>query len=121
MKALILAGGLGTRLWPLSRENYPKQFIKINGESLLLKTYKRFLKICDKKDIYIITNNKYRFYVFNEISSLNDRIEDNLILEPIGRNTSGAVILSLVFLKEKARLKENESVFITPSDHIIIN
>lgn len=121
MKVVILAGGSGTRLWPISRENYPKQFIKINGESLLLKTYKRFLKICDKKDIYVITNEKYRFYVFNEISSLNDKIENNLILEPVGRNTSGAIILSLVFLKEKAKLKENEPVFVTPSDHIIIN
>lgn len=121
MKVVIMAGGSGTRLWPISRENYPKQFIKINGESLLLKTYKRFLKLCNKEDIYIVTNEKYRFYVSTELVNLNDNINDNLILETVGKNTSGAIILSLKFLKDKRNLKLTEPVFITPSDHIILN
>ncbi|MEF3279914.1 MAG: mannose-1-phosphate guanylyltransferase/mannose-6-phosphate isomerase [Elusimicrobiota bacterium] len=121
MKTIIMAGGSGTRLWPVSRENYPKQFIKINGESLLSKTYKRFLKLCDRNDIYIITNEKYKFYVINELFNLNKDIEKNLILEPVGKNTSGAIILSVKFLIEKIKVSVKESVFVTPSDHIILN
>lgn len=120
MKVVILAGGSGTRLWPVSRENYPKQFIKINGESLLLGTYKRFLKLINPEDIYIVTNNRYKFYVINDLSILNAKIEENIILEPVAKNTSAAILLSIKFLTEKKNIKESELIFITPSDHIII-
>ena len=57
MKVIILAGGSGTRLWPLSRENYPKQFLKIFGDkSLLLMTYERALKLANHEDIVIISH-----------------------------------------------------------------
>jgi mannose-1-phosphate guanylyltransferase/mannose-6-phosphate isomerase len=121
MKVLILAGGSGTRLWPLSRQNYPKQFIKINGESLLLKTYKRFLNICDKKDIYIVTNEKYKFYVINDLIDINSSIENNIILEPVGRNTSGAILLGIKFITNRSKSFMMESLFVSPSDHIITN
>ncbi len=120
MKVVIMAGGSGTRLWPVSRESYPKQFIKINGESLLLKTYKRFLKIVKKEDIFIIAGEKYKFHILNELSGLNERIEENLILEPSPKNTAGAIILSFKFLKEKKNLKNTEYVFFSPADHIIM-
>ncbi|MGC8867758.1 MAG: mannose-1-phosphate guanylyltransferase/mannose-6-phosphate isomerase, partial [Elusimicrobiales bacterium] len=120
MKVVIMAGGSGTRLWPLSRENYPKQFIKIGGESLLFKTYKRFLKICKSEDIFIVTNEKYKFYVINDLSTLNSDIEKKLILEPVPRNTAGAILLSMKFLKERTKIKDNEPLLISPSDHIIL-
>ncbi|MCX7642154.1 MAG: sugar phosphate nucleotidyltransferase, partial [Elusimicrobiales bacterium] len=101
MKVIIMAGGSGTRLWPISRDNYPKQFIKINGESLLLKTYKRFLNFISKDDIFIITNEKYKFYILNDIFEINQNIEKNIIFEPIAKNTAGAILLSLKYLKEK--------------------
>ncbi len=120
MKVVIMAGGSGTRLWPVSRESYPKQFIKINGESLLLKTYKRFLKIVKKEDIFIIAGEKYKFHILNELSGLNERIEENLILEPSPKNTAGAIILSFKFLKEKKNLKNTEYVFFSLADNIIM-
>lgn len=119
MKVVILAGGSGTRLWPLSRANYPKQFVKIKGKSLLSRTYERFLGISNRDDIYIITNEKYKFYVINDLIELNTDIEKKIILEPVGKNTAGAVILSSKFLTDVLKVKENEVLFITPSDHII--
>lgn len=119
MKIIIMAGGSGTRLWPISRDNYPKQFIKIDGESLLLKTYKRFLNLVSKKDIFIITNERYKFYVINDLFDLNPNIEKNIILEPVAKNTAPAILLSIKYIKERFKISDNEPIFITPSDHII--
>jgi len=119
MIVFILAGGSGTRLWPLSRDNFPKQFIKIGNENLLVKTYKRFLKLTDKKNIYIVTNEKYKFYVINDLSEINNEVEKNIILEPVGRNTTGAIILGIKFLVEKKKENPKSLIFVTPSDHII--
>ena len=62
MKIIILAGGSGTRLWPLSRERYPKQFIKLQGkkESLFQETFKRSLLLSNIDDILVVTNEKYK-------------------------------------------------------------
>lgn len=119
MKVVIMAGGSGTRLWPLSRENFPKQFIEIDGETLLTKTYKRFLKLVNPSDVFVITNEKYKFYVINSLSKQNPLIDKNLILEPLPRNTLGALILSLKYLKEKEKISDDEIIFLSPSDHII--
>jgi mannose-1-phosphate guanylyltransferase/mannose-6-phosphate isomerase len=86
MKALILAGGSGTRLWPLSRKNYPKQFLKINGErSLLQQTAERLLNLLSLDDIVVMTNKEYRFHVGTDMSSLSTidpGLFSNFILEP---------------------------------------
>ena len=68
MKILILAGGSGTRLWPLSRERYPKQFIKLQGkqESLFQETFKRSILLSNINDIYVVTNEKYKFFDFRK-------------------------------------------------------
>lgn len=65
MKSIILAGGSGTRLWPLSRENYPKQFVKIEGEkqSLFQETYLRCLLISNSDEIHVVSNYKYQFLI----------------------------------------------------------
>jgi len=64
MKTLILAGGSGTRLWPLSRRYYPKQFIKLfDGKSLFQKTVERSLLMSNPEDVFVITNKKHRFMV----------------------------------------------------------
>jgi mannose-1-phosphate guanylyltransferase/mannose-6-phosphate isomerase len=63
MKALELAGGSGTRLWPLSRKDYPKQFLKLNGkESVLRQTVNRLLNVLSKDEIIVLTSEEYRFY-----------------------------------------------------------
>ncbi|ADY73997.1 mannose-1-phosphate guanylyltransferase/mannose-6-phosphate isomerase [Desulfurobacterium thermolithotrophum DSM 11699] len=131
MKAVILAGGSGTRLFPLSRKKYPKQFLKIGDKkSLIQKTVERSLLTVNPEDLIIITNKDYQFHIRNQLSELfaNLTIKPfnhsanqpfNLILEPIGRNTAPAIALAAKFALEKLKVHEDEVLFVSPSDHII--
>lgn len=115
MKALVLAGGSGTRLWPLSRKNYPKQFLKLNGDkSLLRQTVDRLLRVLSEDDIVVMTNNEYKFYVKSDLREIN-----HIILEPESRNTAPAIALGIKYCMEKLGCNEEEVVFISPSDHVI--
>lgn len=125
MYSIILAGGSGTRLFPLSRKGFPKQFLKIIGnESLFQKTLKRSLSIVSSLEkIIIVTNKHYCFYVkdnIKEVLSCNADIKDcHVILEPEGRNTAPAITLAVRFLLDKLKVEPNEVVFVCPSDHLI--
>lgn len=115
MKAIILAGGSGTRLWPLSRGNYPKQFLKINGsESLLKQTVQRLINKGSIEDIIVITNKEYKFYVKSEVEKSN-----NIIFEPVGRNTAPAIALGIRYCIERLGCDGSEVIFVSPSDHVI--
>lgn len=123
MKAIILAGGSGTRLWPLSRKNYPKQFLKLNGDkSLLQQTVERLLQAVKPEDIIVMTNNDYKFHVQSDLQTLNSKLltlNSNIILEPARRNTAPAIALGVKYCLEKLGCNKDEVVFISPSDHVI--
>ena len=94
MYGIILAGGSGSRLWPLSRELYPKQLLKINTDkSLLEMTYLRLLNLMDEKNILSITNAKHFSDVRTQLSSIS---KDPLLLsEPAQKNTAPAISVSV--------------------------
>lgn len=116
MKVIILAGGSGTRLWPLSRERYPKQFLKLyNNRSLLQQTKDRLMGLVPDEDIIIMTKNDYKFHVAAELGAL----PFHLILEPESRNTAPAIALGVKYCLERLSCKEDEVIFVLPSDHII--
>lgn len=119
MKIIILAGGSGTRLFPLSRKCFPKQFLKIAGKkSLLAQTIDRFLDKVEPMDIVIVTNENYKFIV-QEILREERAENASIILEPIGRNTAPAIALSCQYCKEQLGAADDEIVFVAPSDHIV--
>ena len=124
MKAIILAGGIGIRLWPLSRKNHPKQFLKLYGDrSLLQLTVERLLYVLRPEDIVIITNSEYKTHVLSDLNSLSLDYQNicatNIILEPAGRNTAPAIALGIKYCVEKLGCSKNEVVLVCPSDHMI--
>ena len=89
-----MAGGSGTRLWPLSRKNYPKQFLSIFGEnSFLQSTALRLLSLGKPEDIYAVAGEGYKLTVSGQLSEVLDSGFRNMIIEPSGRNTAPAIAL----------------------------
>lgn len=119
MKIIILAGGGGTRLFPLSRDCYPKQFLHVIGDkSLLAQTIERFLGLVEAKDIIIVTNEHYIFHVQAELKIINAQ-EAHIITEPMGKNTAPAIALAQSYCQDVLQCDDNEILFVSPSDHLI--
>lgn len=115
---IILAGGTGSRLWPLSRERYPKQLLTLVGEnSLLQETIKRTQDIPNVADPIVICNKKYRFIVAEQMLEMGIETP-HLILEPVGRNTAPAIALAAL-IAESLYADQNPVLLILPSDHLI--
>lgn len=115
--ALIMAGGVGSRFWPVSRTEHPKQFIDFFGvgKTLIQSTYDRFLHICPPENIFVVTNEIY----VNLIKEQLPLIEDNQILaEPIMRNTAPCVAYGSMKI---AALNPDAVIVVAPSDHTIGN
>lgn len=115
---IILCGGSGSRLWPMSRESFPKQYLKCNTESsltFLQETQNRLKKIQNVIDPIIICNSEHRFIVAEQMREIDIRPQ-SIILEPIGRNTAPAITVASL----KALEKEEEAILlILPADHVI--
>ena len=112
MKVVILCGGSGTRLWPISRTLYPKQFVKIfDNQSLFQKTLSRNIKVADS--FFIVLNQEQYFMGLDQTDELNLSINRKFILEPVGRNTAPAIAIA-AFAAEP-----DELLLIVPSDHLI--
>ena len=112
---VILAGGIGTRFWPISREAKPKQFRRIwkRDETFLQLTYQRMLRILPAENIFVATLSRYKELVMENIPGI---AEENIIIEPYGRNTAPTIAFSAILLKEK----DPDAVMIAmPSDHDI--
>lgn len=119
MKIIILAGGGGTRLFPLSRTCYPKQFLKVYGDrSLLVQTITRFRRLVNPADIIVVTGELYRHQVKSELQSCGMQ-DAHILLEPEGRNTAPAIALAARYCLEVLGCSPAEVLFISTSDHLI--
>lgn len=117
MKSIILAGGSGSRLWPLSRDMYPKQLLSLDNEnSLLQQTFLRLRKFSSAENIATVTNIKH----FQDIKlQLNSIDSNNLVIaEPLGKNTAPAIACTLEYFMQKNN-NDDDIVLIVPSDHLI--
>jgi mannose-1-phosphate guanylyltransferase len=111
-----MAGGIGSRFWPYSRNNKPKQFLDIlgTGRTLLQMTYERFIKIADKDLFYVVTNKRY-FEMVKE--QLPDIPEHQILTEPLRRNTATCVAYACYKIAQK---DPDAKIIVTPSDHLIV-
>lgn len=112
-----MAGGIGSRFWPLSKKKSPKQFIDIlgTGKSLLRQTFERFNRICPVENIYIVTNVEYKDQILDNIPEISEK---QILLEPRRRNTAPCIEYANFRI-----LKENPDAIVTvaPSDHLILD
>lgn len=116
MKSIILAGGSGSRLWPLSREEYPKQLLSFDKEqSLLQKTFNRLCTFSKPADIVTVTNIKHYSNIKLQLNKIDS---SNVVIgEPFGRNTAPAIASTLQYFIQQGC--EDDVVLIVPSDHLI--
>ncbi len=115
--AVIMAGGLGVRLWPNSTESKPKQYMSLFGnDSMIQETYNRLLDIFANEDIYVVTYKSFAVHTQEQLPNLPSK---NIILEPFGRNTLPALGIAALHIQQ--RYNSNIVMFSFPSDHIIGN
>ncbi len=114
---VILAGGRGRRLWPVSREEYPKQFLDLfgTGRTQLQTTFDRFARLLPKENIYICTCREYLEIVMEQLPGIP---EQNIVMEPIHRNTAPSVAWSTMRI---IRQNEDANIIVAPSDQLILD
>jgi mannose-1-phosphate guanylyltransferase len=113
---LIMAGGIGTRFWPKSTEEKPKQFINLLEDRTMIQiTVDRIKNILPIEKIFVSTGEKYISLVKEQLPDLPDK---NIVVEPIGRNTAPCILLSTLYIKQ---LYGNCNIAVLPSDHLIQN
>ena len=114
---VIMAGGIGSRFWPLSRHEKPKQFLDIlgTGKTLIQQTFTRMNHICPAENIYIVTNDDYREIIIKQLPDINP---DNILLEPMRRNTAPCIAYANYRIQQ---LNPNANIIVAPADHLILD
>jgi mannose-1-phosphate guanylyltransferase len=115
--AIIMAGGIGSRFWPISRSSHPKQFIDIlgTGQTLIQNTYERFLKVCPQENIYVVTNESYAKLVKSQLPDMSDQ---QILTEPAMRNTAPCVAYGCFKIES---LNPDAVIVVAPSDQQILD
>ncbi len=113
---VIMAGGIGTRFWPASRTNAPKQFIDIlgTGKTFLQMTVERFQKIIPIENIFIVTGKKYKELTIEQVPLIK---ENHILLEPFGKNTAPCIAFANACIKN---INPNATIIVSPADHLIL-
>jgi mannose-1-phosphate guanylyltransferase len=111
-----MAGGIGSRFWPISRTSHPKQFIDIldTGKTLIQKTFERFEKICPRENIYIVTHEHYKDLIKSQIEGIGDH---QILYEPFRRNTAPCIAYANYKI---LKINPDAVIVVAPSDHIIL-
>ena len=114
---VIMAGGIGKRFWPMSRQRHPKQFLDIlgTGRSFIRHTYERFANIVPTENFLVVTNRRYKELVLSHIPEIS---EEQILCEPIGRNTAPCIAYASYYLRHK---DPDAEMIVTPADHLILN
>ena len=113
--AILMAGGVGSRFWPVSTQDFPKQFHDMlgTGETLIQKTFSRLSHIIPKENIFILTNERYNDLVFEQLPGVTKR---QVVLEPAMRNTAPCILYAALKIQKE---NENAVMIVAPSDHWI--
>lgn len=120
MKHIILAGGSGTRLWPFSRNCYPKQFLHFgDDESLLQKTIRRFYPKSSVEDIIVVTGDAYLQVAKKQLCAIDPAFERQILVEPNKRNTAPAICLAVKYFQDVLGVDEDECFLVSSADHFI--
>ena len=114
---IIMAGGIGSRFWPLSKDNYPKQFLDIlgTGKSFIRSTYERFSPVIPDENFLVVTNKAYKQLVLEHLPMLKP---DQVLCEPARRNTAPCIAYAAYHIQ--SRCKE-ANIVVTPADHLVTN
>lgn len=112
-----MAGGIGSRFWPMSRTAFPKQFHDVLGvgRTLIQMTYDRFKKICPKENVLVVTNERYKSLVLEQLPDLEP---SQVLCEPFMRNTAPCIAYASFWIAEK---ETDANIIVAPSDHLILD
>ena len=114
---IIMAGGIGSRFWPLSKDNYPKQFLDIlgTGKSFIRSTYERFSPVIPDENFLVVTNKAYKRLVLEHLPMLRD---DQVLCEPARRNTAPCIAYAAYHIQSRCA---DANIVVTPADHLVTN
>src|SRR5574344_308818 len=114
---IIMAGGIGSRFWPLSKNNYPKQFLDIfgTGKSFIRSTFERFLPVVPVENFLVVTNASYKKLVLEQLPEIND---NQVLCEPMRRNTAPCIAYATYRIHAQCK---NANIVVTPADHLVTN